>query len=677
MPAGRPLRRQGVRLHRGQGHTICQPRGATLKIKSIHIYSRDGRRRDLYLNVDGLNVITGRSSTGKSALAEIVEYCMGRSAFTVPEGVIRDKVAWFAVIYQFPGEQVLIAKPTPSAGAASCSAVMERRGNALVPPPFGELLANTDDDATAALLSRLLGIPANRTDVPADQSRDSYEAGVKHTLYYLFQKQGFVANKDQLLYRQNEPFQIQAIKDTLPILLGVSSSDRFELEARLRAVRRELRITAKLVEQARGAADSSLTKALGLLSEAASVGIIDAPTAFALTRDADALIAALRAALEWLPDRVPDDDGHRISRLESDLDRLRGERRELQARADAARQFSKRAGGFQTEANEQRDRLLSIRALPTDPTGSWRWPFCEENLGMKTPIAAALLAELASLDRELSAVAGERPKLEAYLVDLDEKIRSAFDAIRATEAELSGAIAANEAVARMGTRNAAAARVIGRISMFIEDLVPDDEIAAREADHRRLQLKAEELENRLGADQTGERLASILNSISAKMSSIIREFDAEFGEHPARLDLAQMTIIFDRPDRPVPMSRTGGGENHLAYHLSALLALHWFAARNDRPIPRFLLIDQPSQVYFPAEAYRDLDGSVRMTESDADLTAVRKLFALLLKFTRDEVPGFQIIVTEHANLREGWFQAALAEPPWTKPPALVPENWPG
>ena len=64
-----------------------------MKIRSIHIYSHDKKQRDLHFRIDGLNVITGRSSTGKSALSDIVEYCMGRSSFNVPEGVIRDKVA--------------------------------------------------------------------------------------------------------------------------------------------------------------------------------------------------------------------------------------------------------------------------------------------------------------------------------------------------------------------------------------------------------------------------------------------------------------------------------------------------------------------------------------------------------------------------------------------------------
>ena len=87
-----------------------------------------------------------------------------------------------------------------------------------------------DDCRRLILLSCLLGIPENRTDVALEHSRDSYDANVKHTFYYLFQKQGRVASSYQLLYRQNEQFQPQAIRDTLPILPGVSSHDRYENE---------------------------------------------------------------------------------------------------------------------------------------------------------------------------------------------------------------------------------------------------------------------------------------------------------------------------------------------------------------------------------------------------------------------------------------------------------------
>ncbi len=646
-----------------------------MKIKSIHIYSHDGQRRDLPFKVDGLNVVTGRSSTGKSALSDIIEYCMGRSTFNVPEGIIRDKVAWFAVIYQFPQEQILIAKPTPSAGSTSCSTAMHRRGAQLAAPAFDELVVNTDDESVVSLLSRLLGIPENRTDVAIQHSRESYDANVKHTYYYLFQKQGLVANKDQLFYRQNEPFQPQAIRDTLPILLGVSSNDRYELETKLRAAQRELKLNAKLLEQARDAIDTSQQKGISLFSEARTVGIIEPASQQA---GADGVIDALRVAMQWKPAAIPEDDGHRISRLEEDIRQLRKDRREIQAKIDAARQFSKEAGGFESEAAEQKDRLASIKALPKNTqTGEWQWPFCEENLAMESPIAKALLNELATLDAELSIVAGQRPKLQEYLAEQNGKFQEIVDVIKQKETEVSAAIATNEVIAQMGTRNNAAARVVGRISLFLENLIPNVELATREAEHRRLKFKVEELEKRIGADDSNERLTSILNNISAQVSHYLRAFEAEFSTFPARFDLSNLTITFDRPDRPVPMSRTGGGENHLAYHLSALLALHLFAAKNNRPLPQFLLIDQPTQVYFPSEKiYQDADGSVQKTEADADLAAVRRLFALLLKFTQEDAPGFQLIVTEHANLREQWFQDALVERPWTKPPALVPEDWP-
>ncbi|WP_245495790.1 hypothetical protein [Mesorhizobium sp. M7A.F.Ca.CA.001.07.2.1] len=344
-----------------------------MKIKSIHIYSNDGRRRDVIFH-DGLNVITGRSSTGKSALSDIIEYCMGRSTFNVPEGVIRDHVTWYAVIYRFEGEQVLVAKPAPVLGAQSGSTVMVRRGAVLNAPAFNELVVNDTDDGVVALLTGLLGIPENTTDVPLENSRDSYDANVKHTFYYLFQKQAIVTNKDQLFYRQNEPHQPQAIKDTLPILLGVSGRDKFTLESQLRIAQRELRLNAKLVQQANEAIDSSEERAIGLLSEARAVGILRS-----IGGDEVAVVDLLRQALDWQPTPTPEDDGQRVSTIENDLVDLRERRRETQRRIESAQQFARRAEGFQSEVTEQRDRLSSIKALPSNKaTGEWQWPFVSQ-----------------------------------------------------------------------------------------------------------------------------------------------------------------------------------------------------------------------------------------------------------------------------------------------------------
>lgn len=301
-----------------------------------------------------------------------------------------------------------------------------------------------------------------------------------------------------------------------------------------------------------------------------------------------------------------------------------------------------------------------------------------KNLAMTSPIAEALLSELNSLEKEMTAVVGERPKLEAYLKDLREEVRVKQESIRAKELELAAAIATNEKIAQLGQRNAAANRVIGRISFFLESIsqASENNIAQQEAEYRKLKFKAEELQRQIGTDSYRERELSTLNAISSLITQYVKDFDAEMKIYPARLDLTNLTIIFDRDERGIPLKNTGSAKNHLAYHLATMLGLHLFIARNNRPIPRFLIIDQPTQVYFPSEkVYKENDGSVDKTEKDGDMELVRRLFGLLLKFTEQDCPNFQIIVTEHANLNDDWFQACLVEAPWRRPPCLVPLEW--
>ena len=90
-----------------------------MKISAIHIYSFNGQRRDLPFKVDGLNAITGRSSTSKSSLPHIIQHFMRRSTINLPQRVLRYKVTCFAVIYQLDNVQVPFAKLPHSAQIVS------------------------------------------------------------------------------------------------------------------------------------------------------------------------------------------------------------------------------------------------------------------------------------------------------------------------------------------------------------------------------------------------------------------------------------------------------------------------------------------------------------------------------------------------------------------------------
>ncbi|MCY1462519.1 hypothetical protein D9M71_803020 [compost metagenome] len=118
----------------------------------------------------------------------------------------------------------------------------------------------------------------------------------------------------------------------------------------------------------------------------------------------------------------------------------------------------------------------------------------------------------------------------------------------------------------------------------------------------------------------------------------------------------------------------GSGENWVGYHLVAYLALaKWFIKEN-RPVGRFIFFDQPTQVYFPSD--KAVTGNIEEIESDEDRKAVKKMFEWLFKVVEEELgPDLQVIVTDHADIEEDWYQSAITDEKWRGDIALIPKHW--
>ncbi len=100
----------------------------TVQIRSIAIYSHDGEKREVRFKLGALNIVTGASKTGKSALLDIVDYCWGRTECTVAEGKIRRSVTWFALHLDHDGEGVLLARRNPGPARQTSDEIYFRRG---------------------------------------------------------------------------------------------------------------------------------------------------------------------------------------------------------------------------------------------------------------------------------------------------------------------------------------------------------------------------------------------------------------------------------------------------------------------------------------------------------------------------------------------------------------------
>src|SRR5262245_63346158 len=66
-----------------------------------------------------LNIISGVSRTGKSAIIPIIDYCLGAEKCQIPVQTIRDATAWFGILIDTPEGQQLLVRREPGTQRAT------------------------------------------------------------------------------------------------------------------------------------------------------------------------------------------------------------------------------------------------------------------------------------------------------------------------------------------------------------------------------------------------------------------------------------------------------------------------------------------------------------------------------------------------------------------------------
>lgn len=629
-----------------------------MQIKTVILYSHSGEKRVLPFQIGKVNIITGKSKTGKSAIINIIDYCLGRASFLIPEGIIRDTVAWYAVIFQLHDSQIFIAKPSPKGYAASQSEVYFEMSREISIPDLSQLAPNSNDDALVIELSGLLGISANQHTPSQSESREALRATVKHSKFYLFQDQNTISTKHYLFYRQQEDRIPQAIKDTLPYFLGVTQENQLLLEEELRRARRELKMTQRQLREAESMVNDRSGRGLSLLAEAQQVGLVNPEFVSESTQD---MLSVLRHSLEWEPDEITSIADDQFPQLQRELNELNQNLKNQRDKIAAAETFVQQAEGYSSEAQQQVMRLESINLFKAAELDTEHCPLCGSEVKELIPSVSTIRDTLANLQQTVHIVEGKQPKIREYIERLKTERTDLKNSIVEKQTIINAILEEQEAARRIVNINSRIYRVLGRISLFLETVEFTDETSEIRQQLQRCQNEVSRLESQLDPMEEEEILQSILNRLGLKMTEWANFLELEHHESPYRLDMKKLTVVADRTERPIPMERMGSGENWLGCHLIAHLALHKHFIEKQRPVPHFLVLDQPSQVYFPSkEAYLAMEGKTaqEIQGANADMQAVSRMFKLLFDICEELSPHLQIIVLEHANLEDDRFQDA-------------------
>ncbi|WP_150246311.1 DUF3732 domain-containing protein [Nocardiopsis quinghaiensis] len=643
----------------------------TFQIQAVTVYGKQPDQiRTVPFRTGRLNIVTGDSRRGKSALMTIIDYCFGSKGYPVKAGIVRDYVSAYAVTLVKSDQQLFVARRAPK-GKATVSTVMciISQAPGSPPPPLDKLNFSTPLDAAKDLLSEFCGI--DRTvRVPSVARATTIAPSIRHALFFCLQAQNEVANPDLLFHSQGEEWRPNTIRGVIPYFLGAVDPEQALRRNRLRLLRRDLADQEAAINVI-GETDPASGQARALLTEAVEAHLLPPPTGRHLS--ADDVLTLLRQALgqaeiQANQYRADDPIGALVARR-GELRRLHGQSRAKIA--DLKRTLAEN-NDFTSQAAEQRARLTSLDLLRRNPesSGDAHCPVCASSLPSANDTVTALNRDLAHLEGDLQAIGSDTPTIQRLISEEENRLQDLRSELSRNQEEITGVTAGLRALQREPDDLRRAAIVQGRISLYLDTAAY--QAVAPPLNDRREELRQQiaELEEELGDDTQGERLASFLSLINQKITSQAVSLRLEHSENPIRLDINRLTVVADKPEGPLPLANMGSGENYLGYHVATFLGLHEWFSEHHAPVPRFLILDQPSQVYFPPEH----QGKSVLAARDRNmlLNVYQAINDMLSRLSGK----FQVIVMEHADLDHPEFSPHVIQRwRYENDQALVPAHW--
>jgi len=494
----------------------------TFQIGEVFLYSHDGRRRSLPFRKGLVNIITGASMTGKSALVEIIDYCMGASECRVPVGLIRRSVSWFGLRLELSGGSAFIARRCPNAGVkTSEDCFVELSG--VAPANASGLRQTVNSVGLRAELGKWAGIRDTGHEPPAGESEPALSASIRHAMWFTLQPQGEISQQTFLFHNAFHNYVARDLRELIPYFFGAVDDDYLRARDELRRLRERLKTIQRRLSEAAAYQGSGLSQSMGLLAEARDLGLTNE-----LDPDNWVKAAEILRNVASTPFGVAStgSEGVEIERLAEERKLLLERRQLLRDELSAARSFTEDETGFILEMTEQRSRLSTIGLFSKqDPT-----PVCTLcsraiDAGLVPAGVSDLLASLARMSNALEQLDHATPDVRNALADLQLQLDEVQMKLAQNRTQVDAVRAANATFTALSDETARKAHCLGRISLFLENAPEVPNVAALEEEAGRLLTAIASLQESIDDDAIAERLQSILSLLSQDMTAWAKELN--------------------------------------------------------------------------------------------------------------------------------------------------------
>lgn len=617
---------------------------------------------------EGLNIITGRSSTGKSAIIEIFDYCTGNRENTVPEGVITENAHLYFVVLVAKDTQLVIGRTQEENSTKAFYKIEPEELNfeKLNKDYFGEEYFISIKDFRVEL-GHFCGLNISETDEDKEdieyRGQKKGRPSFRNMISFMLQHQNLIANKHSLFYRFDEKEKRDKVIEEFKIFAGFVDQQYYMLRQELKENQKKLekfKTENSKYEARKAETAQELTEFRDDFFSVSGIELFPGITSESLLNAPQVYIDQLEM-YKIEVNEVSDEYRKKYVQLNEEKNRLLAERRKATIRLERINSSIEYAKNYSNIIDKYNPVSEAIK-------GNAECPFCHHTTNVTvaetnrlTDAINWLNGELRKSPQRLDSFLPQKKEVENEIAEINERMNN-------LNASINVIIKTNEQL----EKNRSLEEQSLKIKLKIENLLEWSLKRSLNLAHyniENVQKEISRLELILFEKYNIEgKLSEAENYINCSMNEIGNKLDFEYKPINLHFDINTFELYhLKEGNKKVYLRSMGSGANWLYSHVCLFLSLlRFFSSLGDKSlVPTILFLDQPSQVYFPAMIDMSTDGfdaeklkekekgDKGKEEVDDDMRAVTNLFlqiANVLKSIREDY-GFtpQIIISDHAD----------------------------
>jgi hypothetical protein len=638
--------------------------------------------RVVEFEVGKVNVITGGSRTGKSAIIPIIDYCLASSDCNIPIDTIRDYASWYGVVFQTETEEILISRKVPDGNKASSEFYL-LRGKAVSVPAVIES-PNEKMDGVKNILNSISSVPYFSLSGADDNKGYQARLGFRDLMALVFQSQDLVANQNIIFYKTHAHEHRERLRNWFPYILGAENIDILIARQRIQVVEGRLRQLRRELAGASAISGSWMSNMLGHLKVAEEYGLLDEPLSEGY--ESEELINAAKSIIDNIPEYSKtnlgnvEDANNEMLYLEIEDENISLEIGEAKMRLADIKRLKSGFSDYGTSVRKRVDRLHLSQWMDNISSESKGCPACGSN---EHPNAAAELQKISSAfkvyeDKAL-AVSEVPTSFSREEEAIKLKLEAALEKKQTHQKRFDLLLSKDKKSKEEFQRKKSMFLFLGHLQAAMETFESLSDEGEFEGEISLLEKEYQTLLGTMDASTVRRRIENATTIISQQMLTYLKILDVEekYRKIPPEFSVKDLNIrVLSNDGHWHFLAEVGSASNWVSFHIALMCSLQeYFLDQDNSCVPSFVIFDQPSQVYFP-KLQRGKEAEDNSSYKDEDVDAVKSIFKTLAKSVLTSNGKWQCIVLDHADSGiygdiEGVYEVDV----WRDEVKLIPREW--